>query len=366
MRRFLAFLLLAGCAQEASPDAPWTAPAELGPYGVGATTLIWLDGRDKAMTAELWYPARVEPGAPGDDYGEISVAGYAHRDAEADLSFAPYPTIVFSHGFGGIRYQSTFLTEHLASHGFVVISPDHPRNTLLDLDQDAAARVAAERPGDIRSTVDRLFEVVDAGWFGLGGLVDPGAGYGMSGHSFGGWTTVGVSGGRFDPAFFADHCENEGGAACQFIEDLSILDDIEIPTADDRVLASAALAPAAWYAFGEDGLRDVVNPLVVGGTMDGDMPYESEIRAIWERLGEERALLTIERAGHWGFTDLCTSLNLDVFSDCAGEEDGFVEPSVTAAITKEVVTAHFQVHLRGDARAEASLGSARWGEAWEE
>ena len=36
-----------------------------------------------------------------------------------------FPLVLFSHGFASFRTQSSFLTTHLASWGFVVISPDY-------------------------------------------------------------------------------------------------------------------------------------------------------------------------------------------------------------------------------------------------
>ncbi len=52
---------------------------------------------------------------------EIDSPNAAVRDAALDRRGAPYPTILFFHGNGGVRAQSYFLTEHLASHGFVVV-----------------------------------------------------------------------------------------------------------------------------------------------------------------------------------------------------------------------------------------------------
>jgi pimeloyl-ACP methyl ester carboxylesterase len=37
----------------------------------------------------------------------------------------PFPLVLFSHGYGGYPEQSSFLTDHLASWGFVVVAPDH-------------------------------------------------------------------------------------------------------------------------------------------------------------------------------------------------------------------------------------------------
>src|SRR5665213_2562374 len=37
----------------------------------------------------------------------------------------PFPVVLFSHGFGGYPEQSSFLTDHLATWGLVVVAPDH-------------------------------------------------------------------------------------------------------------------------------------------------------------------------------------------------------------------------------------------------
>jgi dienelactone hydrolase len=37
----------------------------------------------------------------------------------------PFPVVLFSHGYGGYPEQSSFLTDHLATWGFVVVAPDH-------------------------------------------------------------------------------------------------------------------------------------------------------------------------------------------------------------------------------------------------
>ncbi|MGH9017987.1 MAG: alpha/beta hydrolase family protein [Acidimicrobiales bacterium] len=38
---------------------------------------------------------------------------------------SPFPVVLFSHGYGGYPEQSSFLTDHLATWGFVVVAPDH-------------------------------------------------------------------------------------------------------------------------------------------------------------------------------------------------------------------------------------------------
>src|SRR5690606_33792011 len=124
-----------------------------------ATTHTFTDRRGVELTVELWYPALPAPGADPSDYGTLSLTRNAYRDAPADRRAVPFPLVAFSHGYGGVRYQSTFLTEHLASHGFVVVAPDHPHNTLFDLDAAATAQVALARPGDISAAVDEALRL---------------------------------------------------------------------------------------------------------------------------------------------------------------------------------------------------------------
>ena len=177
----------------------FSAPDEPGPYAVSATTLTWTDARGRDLVAEVWYPvalnddgtAPCQPHA----YADIPITGQACRDeAPAAPPAEGFPVVAFSHGNGGIRFQSVFLTEVLAQHGYVVVAPDHPFNTLLDFDESQFGSVAMRRPGDITSAVDELERRSSGGSpsadgghdtsaVDLSGLADTSR-YGMSGHSF--------------------------------------------------------------------------------------------------------------------------------------------------------------------------------------
>jgi dienelactone hydrolase len=143
-----------------SPD--WTVPSPLpsptGSYAVGTYTFrmddtaTFSDGRRVArpLTAQVWYPAKGRKGiaaryadsalidsmisqkyldAPAEDvrrWRELSLAASANA-APADASTgAGWPVIAFSHGFGVSRVNYSALVQELASHGYVVISLDHP------------------------------------------------------------------------------------------------------------------------------------------------------------------------------------------------------------------------------------------------
>ncbi len=148
-----------------APRAGEAAYRERGPYEVGVTTV---ELADRSM--EVWYP--VDPGdavGPNDEYHIrrfISAAFDALIPPEVDPPFVtdavrdvpasddgPFPLVLFSHGFASYRLQSTFLTTHLASWGFVVASPDYLERGLR--------AVLGEPPARARNDVDVADEAID-------------------------------------------------------------------------------------------------------------------------------------------------------------------------------------------------------------
>jgi dienelactone hydrolase len=192
-------------------------PFRRGPFAVGVRTASLTDPeRGRPLAIEVWYPADdVHTGADLDDAtrdrfeaipGLPAVVQDAVRDARPRAG--RFPLVVFSHGFGAHRRQSTFLCTHLASHGYVVAAVDHTGNTTTDILQLMVAAQGGERlpeplgalqyfiearPLDVRFTIDR---VLDGAAGDVAALVD-GERIGMTGHSFGGWTTLATV--RADP-----------------------------------------------------------------------------------------------------------------------------------------------------------------------
>lgn len=184
-------------------------PFARGPFAVGVRTVVATDTtrNQRSLPIEVWYPAT--PAYRGQDLDAATqdkyevLPGFPAVTQEAVRDAAPqpgkYPLIAFSHGFGGERRQSTFLCTHLASHGYVVAALDHTGNTTLDVMQavltvqsggtlpDPTAVIhefIAARPLDVGVMIDHV-----AGLEDIGALVDS-QHIGMTGHSFGGWTTL--------------------------------------------------------------------------------------------------------------------------------------------------------------------------------
>jgi len=184
-------------------------PFARGPFAVGVTTETVVDpGREsRRLTCEIWYPARArDAGARAAAAARDRFALLDGTEVEQDATRAapalpgPHPLVVFSHTSGGHRRQSTFLTTHLASHGFVVAAPDHAGST----DADRARRVASGRtlaPAEIDTLVAELIAarvpdlvaVLDDLLSGARaeriGALDP-ARVAAIGWSFGGWAAL--------------------------------------------------------------------------------------------------------------------------------------------------------------------------------
>lgn len=174
-------------------------PFTRGPHPVGVSTVELVDAtRDRKLVVEVWYPAteahRGADLAPATRDRYTLLPGFPEpwQLAVRDAARAPgtHPLVVFSHGFAGHRRQSTFYTTHLASHGYVVVAADHTGNTFIDLmttrgrsPGDIWRTAMADRPPDIRFLIDAAAD----GRLGID--ADP-ARVGMTGHSFGGWTSV--------------------------------------------------------------------------------------------------------------------------------------------------------------------------------
>lgn len=189
-------------------------PFARGSHPVGVRSVDATDTkRSRYLPIEVWYPA--DPSLKGQDTDEATMDSYdllpgfppARQAAVRGANAAPgrYPIVLFSHGFGGHRRQSTFFATHLASHGYVVASVDHTGNTIIDMAQitlqvmmgqpmpdpgPLVADLITARPADVSFMLDSLLK----GDLGVDPAHLESERVGMSGHSFGGWTTLQTTG----------------------------------------------------------------------------------------------------------------------------------------------------------------------------
>ena len=183
-------------------------PFSRGPFPAGVKTFEFTDSsRNRKLPIECWYPARESYLGKDldkqiqDRYILLPAFPKLRQAAVRDAGPAEglFPLVIFSHGLAGHRRQTTHFCTHLASHGYIVASPDHAGNTMPDIlalalqlqkkgnDIPDVAKAlmdsAKDRPLDAVFTIDSIL----AGE--MGARVDQNR-IGIAGHSFGGWTTL--------------------------------------------------------------------------------------------------------------------------------------------------------------------------------
>ena len=355
--------LLLACSDKgdtAVAPEPLDLPADPAAPGVpvGIRTVSYAD-----QTLEVWYPAPDAVKGEAEDTIDFTtfvpdsvldtlvgltlptLGSGGVRDADLRPPEAPYPVLLFSHGFGGMRVQSMDYASHLASRGYVVVAPDHPGRMLGDVlpclfkpaleGCDLSGFVSDPAPEDLSAALAWVDEAAAEGDFA--GALDTSA-IGLSGHSAGAASTATVG---------AD---------------------------EDRTKALLMMA-------GGDAVDRDVPVAVLGGTCDGFADPDGLAEAAAGTDGAQLGLIT--GAGHLAFADLC-DLDLGGLAETwlLGRDDlneayidgllalgtdgcpgatptaadctSFLDLETSAPIVRHVSTAFFDTALRGQ---DTALGS---------
>lgn len=307
------------------PDAPELAAR--GDYAVGVQTidLIHKDqidilnyGKDtdslydRPLKVEVWYPADIASGtndlityeevmgnanSPDRPIIPFTFLGRASRNAKPSQSQEPYPLIIVSHGYTGSRYLLTYLTENLASKGYVVVSIDHTESTF----RDAAGfnSTLLNRSLDVLFVLNEIAELVQQNGSFLNGLVNVDL-TALIGYSMGGYGVINVAGAGYSPQagqFFSSMSNGSMALQKRTIGNPEFEDSI-----DPRIKAVIGFAPwgmqrGVWNAEGLAGIK--IPSLFVAGSQDDISGYEKGIKAIYEgAVNSDRYLLTYLNARH--------------------------------------------------------------------
>ena len=335
-------------------------PFSRGVLPVGVRTENWTDARrsGRLLPTEIWYPASEE--FRGKDLADDTrdryelVPGFPPGSQTAVRDASPragsFPLVVFSHGFGGHRRQSTFLCTHLASHGYVVAAMDHTGNTIFEMFQMMMAaqmgtappdpatvfpQLMADRPADVSFIIDRM---LDQPLQGGGCMVDR-ARIGMAGHSFGGWTTL-----------MATARDTRIRAALPLA-----------PAGGWSPLPSEVLGQALEFAWGRE-----VPTLFLVAELDSLLPLRG-MYELYEKTQSAKKMVVLTAADHMHFCDeveqiheLFRMMPPPVFDQvvkdikpiaelCSGES--------AYRFVRALGLAHMDAHLKGDEAARRFLES---------
>ncbi len=318
----LAAATLVGCAAQQIFSVPGADAPELarrGSYAVGVRTVDIVNpgqvdilhfnadtGKaplyDRPLKIEVWYPAlipegreeatvyesampgspdRLPPGVPK----SFQISGKALRDA-APVNGERFPLVIVSHGYPGARTFLTYLTENLASKGYIVAAIDHTdsvfgevrgfSSTLLNRSSDQLFAIAAMEQAPFLHAILDATRVAIVGYSmgGYGALATAGAPYSKQG----GAARL-VPGGYFEPLTQAR----------------------AVPA---NLKAVVAIAPWGaqppnnnWDAEGLAGIR--IPSLFIVGDQDDVSGFESGVKRAFDGArNSDRCMLIYENARH--------------------------------------------------------------------
>lgn len=287
-------------------------PSVAGPYAAGTRADDITTETGQPLRVQTWYPASDDADEPIHAYDSL-ISGEA-LDAPPPVCARPRPVLLFSHGNQGLRFQSIFLTEHLATRGWIVVAPGHEGNTTFDFDEARWGEVALRRPVDLSQSFDWLVTELAGPGGPLAGCVDPDAGFAVAGHSFGGYTAVAITGGLIE----RDHAATcSPGWLCDDVA-AALGDTASVELTDARAWASVPMTPAAYELLAPSLSAITVPTLVMGGSLDTTTSVDAQVAPIYRGLGATpKHLAVLEEAGHFTFTDACTLL--PTYPDCSGD-----------------------------------------------
>ena len=318
------------------PDAPELSPRGTYAVGVRSLTLVHTNQPDilrakagetprydRPLPVEIWYPATIPAGkAERVVYEQVmgnfndakrplipfTFAGRALRDAEpsrgagnsagGNPTGGTYPLLIVSHGYTGSRLLFTYLTENLASKGYVVVSIDHVESTFRD--------AAGFQSTLLNRALDDLFVLNEMARLGektgktfLAGLLDANN-TGLIGYSMGGYGALNAVGAGYSANAGKFFGQMTGGSKA-FETRLMASPDYKA-SLDPRIRAVVAFAPwgmerGFWDAEGLAGLK--LPTLFVAGSKDDISGYEKGIKAIFDgAVNADRYMLTYLNARH--------------------------------------------------------------------
>ena len=340
------------------PPEPWDITTA-GPYNVGfrldRVTYDAVGEEGRSLRIAAWYPTQDATGEGGMYISLLrreEVLFYSSISEHKET----FPVLVFSHGNAALAEQSYFMAERFASHGWIVISPDHTNNTFADTEGSINFGSAPFRPQDISAVLDHFLDLPPEHI--LAGRLDE-ANIAMSGHSFGAFTTILSAGTGFDVDGLAADCAAGliGSRQCGVLEAPEAAALFREGFYDDRIRAFIPQTPGGSFAF-RDTLDQITSPLLMfTGGLDASLSNEEEGDPIWAGMvGDNKIRIDITNAGHFTFSNMCDLFPFIpmVFEDGCDPEI-FIDPPVAYDIINHYSMAFFRRHLFEDHSYDALL-----------
>ena len=336
-------------------------------YGQGQDSLY-----DRKLRVEVWYPAQLARGqeekvvydevmgnanSPDRPIIPFTFPGRASRNAKPDRKETPYPLVIVSHGYTGSRLLFTYLTENLASKGYVVVSIDHTESTFRDA--GGFTSTLLNRSLDVLLVLNEMARLNEDNGSFLAGLVNTDL-TALIGYSMGGYGVINVAGAGYSPQI-GEFFRNNAGGSRALEQRITGNPDFEA-SIDPRIKAVVAMAPwgmerGVWNSEGLAGLK--VPTFFIAGSEDEISGYQKGIKAIYDgAVNADRYLLTYLRARHNIAPNppppeaLAAGLHLDEYLRYA---DSVWDQRRINNVNQHFITAFLGMHLKGSKSYQSYL-----------
>lgn len=340
----------------ASPDSVVLAPS-------GVSRAV------RTIKARIWYPAESVRGAVRTTFAHVLpkpdgsgrnfvISSLAVANAPA-IKGQRYPLIIVSHGYNGWDTFMTWLTENLATKGYVVVAIDHADQRAVSPAEFPVSfgNVLINRASDVRVVINALTSRAANAKDALGQTIDADA-IGLVGYSMGGFGVLGAAGMDYDPAspVFA---QLPAPARTAIFESQASGKPIA-----SRIKAVVALAPFGGRPDSRVWSDSVVAAfnkpvLMIDGDHDDIVDAKQGVSWIFEHMASnQRHLLLFQNALHnVGGNPPPPEADSD-FST----REYFAEPVWRAerlnAINQHFISAFLDLHLKGEAAKQGYLDVA--------
>ena len=259
---------------------------------VGFRVVMAPDPRGPPIRVGIWYPTATPATAPARGMDDLPVA------ADAPIIGDHLPLIVMSHGNGGWFGGHYDTAIALAKAGFVVAALTHTGDNYED---QSRATDMPNRPRQIHVLIDYMLK----DWSDHARLDADRVG--AFGFSSGGFTVLAAAGGELDATRIAPHCHDHPTHY-----DCQLMLRAPLPTTgftgwvhDDRIKAVVAAAPALGYAFREETLTGLSQPVQLWRAGDDEiLPDPFHASAVRKSL-PNADYHVVPRARHFDFLTPC-------------------------------------------------------------
>ena len=282
------------------------------------------------------------------------------------------PVIVISHGVGTDSSNFRYLAQHLATHGFAVVIPNHPGSdtkqvkALLDgsTSEVIQSKEFINRPLDIKFVLDELEKLnkADSRFQKRLDLQQ----VGVFGQSFGAYTALALAGAKINLEQIDKDCNQKTLKETWNMSLLlqCLLGDLQLQKSvkqynlyDERVKAVIAVNPITSSIFGKTGLGQLRTPVMMVASSDDTIApalYEQILPFSWITQAQ-KYLVQIENATHFSTIGdgKGSSEQIELPSKLVGDN-----PKQAQTYMKVLSLPFFQTHIYGNSRYSSYLTAA--------